>query len=52
MVQMDLLDRAVRRVLRLKFQLGLFEDPFVDVDRAVELVHNEEHQELALGICP
>jgi beta-glucosidase len=47
-VPMDLLDRAVRRVLRLKFQLGLFEDPFVDVDRAVEIVHNKEHQELAL----
>ena len=47
-VPMDLLDRAVRRVLRLKFQLGLFEDPFVDVDRAVEVVHNKEHQDLAL----
>ena len=47
-VPMDLLDRAVRRILRLKFQLGLFEDPFVDVNRAVELVHNKEHQDLAL----
>jgi beta-glucosidase len=47
-VPMDLLDRAVRRILRLKFQLGLFEDPFVDVDRAVELVHSKEHQDLAL----
>jgi beta-glucosidase len=26
----DLLDTAVRRVLRLKFQLGLFEQPYVD----------------------
>lgn len=47
-VSMDLLDRAVRRVLRLKFQLGLFEDPFVNVERAVEIVHNKEHQDLAL----
>ena len=47
-VPMDLLDRAVRRILKLKFQLGLFEDPFVDVDRAVEVVHNKEHQDLAL----
>jgi len=47
-VPMELLDRAVRRILRLKFQLGLFEDPFVDVERAVEVVHNEEHQDLAL----
>ena len=47
-VPMELLDRAVRRVLGLKFQLGLFEDPFVDVDRAIEVVHNKEHQDLAL----
>ena len=47
-VPMELLDRAVRRVLRLKFQLGLFDDPFVDVERAVEVVHNKEHLDLAL----
>ena len=28
------LDRAVGRVLRAKFELGLFEQPFVDADRA------------------
>jgi beta-glucosidase len=44
----ELLDRAVRRILRLKFMLGLFEDPFVDADRAVGLVHSTEHQDLAL----
>jgi beta-glucosidase len=47
-VSMDLIDRAVRRVLRLKFQLGLFEDPFVDPDYAVEVMHTRESQELAL----
>ena len=47
-VPMELLDRAVRRVLSLKFQLGLFEDPFVDVERAIEIVHNQEHQDIAL----
>lgn len=44
----SLLDRAVRRVLKLKFRLGLFEDPFVDVARAKRIVHNADHQELAL----
>ncbi|HXJ95590.1 MAG TPA: glycoside hydrolase family 3 C-terminal domain-containing protein [Terriglobia bacterium] len=43
-----LVDRAVRRVLRLKFQLGLFEHPYVDVDHATRIVHSPEHQELAL----
>ena len=43
-----LVDRAVRRVLRMKFQLGLFEHPYVDPDRAVRIVHSKEHQALAL----
>jgi len=47
-VPVPLLDRAVERVLRLKFELGLFENPYVDPDRATRLVHSVEHQELAL----
>jgi beta-glucosidase len=47
-VPMELIDRAVRRVLTLKFQLGLFEHPYVDVDRAMKLMHSQEHQDLAL----
>jgi len=47
-VPVELLDRAVRRVLKLKFMLGLFEDPLVDVSRAVEMVHCAAHRELAL----
>ena len=34
-VPMALVDRALRRVLELKFRLGLFENPYVDVDHAV-----------------
>ncbi len=40
-------DRAVARVLRAKFQLGLFENPFVDVERAVRLTNTPAHQQLA-----
>lgn len=32
------IDEAVSRVLTLKFQLGLFDDPFVDEARAVQVV--------------
>ena len=32
-LSMDVVDEAVRRVLRLKFRLGLFEQPYVDADR-------------------
>jgi beta-glucosidase len=47
-VPVALVDRAVRRVLELKFRLGLFEHPYVDVERAVETVHSPAHQVLAL----
>lgn len=43
-----LVDRALRRVLELKFKLGLFEHPYVDVQQAQGIVHAAEHQQLAL----
>jgi beta-glucosidase len=47
-VSMELVERAVRRILRQKFVLGLFERPYVDADYAVKTVHSKPHQELAL----
>jgi beta-glucosidase len=47
-VPIALVDRSVRRVLTEKFRLGLFEHPYVDPERAVSIVHSEEHRELAL----
>lgn len=43
-----LVDRAVRRVLQLKFQLGLFENSYADVEHAIRTVHSNENQNLAL----
>lgn len=43
-----LVDRAVRRVLELKFRLGLFEHPYADLPQAERVVHSSEHQQLAL----
>ncbi len=42
------LDAAVARILRVKFQLGLFENPFIDEESAVAMTNNEEHKALAL----
>ncbi|NQT27519.1 glycoside hydrolase family 3 C-terminal domain-containing protein [candidate division KSB1 bacterium] len=42
------IDRSVRRVLKQKFRLGLFENPYVDPKQAVKIVHNQAYQELAL----
>lgn len=47
-VPMTLVDRAVRRILKQKLRLGLFESPMVDPERAGRTVHQREHQELAL----
>lgn len=47
-VPVALVDRAVRRVLELKFRLGLFENPYVSVERATHVVHSAEYQDLAL----
>ena len=44
-VPMALVDRALRRVLELKFRLGLFENPYVDVDHAVQVVHSQANQD-------
>jgi beta-glucosidase len=41
-------DQAVSRLLRLKFQMGLFEHPYVDPGYAEKTVNSKEHRELAL----
>jgi len=42
------IDRSVRRVLRLKFLLGLFEDPYVDPERAARVARCDEHLSVSL----
>ncbi len=44
----SVIDAAVTRVLRAKFQLGLFEHPFVDLDSAAYWSDNRAHRDLAL----
>jgi len=34
----EFVDRAVRRVLKLKFMLGLFEEPYIKADRFKEVL--------------
>ena len=45
-VPIELIDEAVRRILRVKLKLGLFENPFVDPSRRSVLLA-EEHLEVA-----
>ena len=41
------MDEAVRRVLRVKFKLGLFDDPYIDVAKVAPNVRNAKSIELA-----
>ena len=42
------LDRAVSAVLKIKFELGLFDNPYNDESLISKVFRNEEHQQLAL----
>ncbi len=46
-VPMEVVDIAVGRVLRLKFQLGIFEHPYVDAEAADTVFQTPEHRALA-----
>lgn len=45
-VSVDLIDDAVKRILRKKFELGLFEDPYrySDEKRAEKTLNNPENK--------
>ena len=52
-VSIDLIDDAVKRILRKKFELGLFEDPYrySDEKRAEKALNNPENRKAALEVA-
>ena len=48
MISEDTIDEAVRRVLRAKFLIGLFDNPFTNPEEAEKVCGCKEHSELAL----
>ncbi|OQX94941.1 glycosyl hydrolase [candidate division KSB1 bacterium 4572_119] len=46
-----LIDEAVRRVLRIKYYLGLFDHPYMDETLKKEILLNKEHLELARDVA-
>jgi len=46
-IKEEVIDESVRRILKIKFELGLFEDPFVNEKKAAEIVRCDEHKALA-----
>lgn len=47
-VSIQLIDRAVKRILEQKINLGLFENPYVDPSRAVKITHTDENRQVTL----
>ena len=51
MVSINVINRAVSRILRVKFLLGLFEKPYVDTDRIESIVGCKKHRQLSREIA-
>jgi beta-glucosidase len=47
LIPMPVIDAAVARVLRAKFELGLFEHPYIDPERAATVNGSAEHRAVA-----
>ena len=50
-ISKEILDAAVSRVLRLKFEMGLFENPYVDPGKAKKEVRSKEYVALARQVA-
>ncbi len=50
-ITMQQLDKAVANVLRLKFKMHLFENPYVSPEQAQKIVGSEEHKKIARKVA-
>jgi beta-glucosidase len=50
-VSREAIDRAAARILRVKFQLGLFESPYADPERAEKVTDDKAHRALARQVA-
>ncbi|PXV64386.1 beta-glucosidase [Dysgonomonas alginatilytica] len=50
-IKESVINEAVSHVLRLKFAMGLFENPYVDVKQVAKNVRNQEHIDLARKVA-
>ena len=50
-IAQETLDTAVARVLRVKFDLGLFENPYIDESLEEKVFHCDAHKDLAYRIA-
>jgi beta-glucosidase len=50
-IDISLVDISVKRILEMKVRLGLFEQPYVDADSAIELFMTPEQRDLSCEIA-
>lgn len=50
-IPMEIVDTALRRHLSLKFQLGLFENPYADADAMRLVFHKKEHTDTSYRLA-
>ncbi|MGE5375352.1 MAG: glycoside hydrolase family 3 protein, partial [Bacteroidota bacterium] len=50
-IDLGLVDLAVERHLRKKFELGLFENPYVDEEKVLEVFETDEQRQLARRVA-
>lgn len=50
-IDLSLIDTSLSRVLRMKIELGLFENPYVDAGKAAEVFNTSEQRDLSLRIA-
>lgn len=51
LISMEDIDRSVMNILRLKFEMGLFEDPYVDPSQAARFVRSDKHKQIAREVA-
>ncbi|WCT14877.1 glycoside hydrolase family 3 N-terminal domain-containing protein [Mucilaginibacter jinjuensis] len=50
-IDMKYIDQAVRRILTVKFQLGLFDNPYGDPNKVAKVVRSEKHIAIAKEVA-
>lgn len=50
-IKMTDIDKAVRHILRLKFRMGLFENPFVLPEEVKHQIRNKKHRDIAYQVA-
>lgn len=50
-IAIELVDKAVKRHLQKKFELGLFENPYVDEEQVLEVFDTKQNRDLAYEIA-